>query len=43
VPVLLYIVADARQNESFNIFVPLTVAVGCTLVLWRQRAEITPA
>lgn len=43
VPVLLYVVADARQNESFNIFVPLTVAVGCIAVLWRQRAEITPA
>ena len=43
VPVLLYVVADARQNESFNIFVPLTVAVGCIAVLWRQRSEITPA
>ncbi len=43
VPVLLYMIADARQNESFNIFVPLAVAVGCIAVLWRQRAEIAPA
>jgi len=43
VPVLLYVIADARQNESFNIFVPLAVAVGCIAVLWRQRAEIAPA
>jgi hypothetical protein len=43
VPVLLYVVADARQNESFSIFVPLAVAVGCIAVLWRQRAEIAPA
>ena len=43
VPVLLYVVADARQNESFNIFVPLAVAVSCIAALWRQRTEITPA
>ncbi len=43
VPVLLYVVADARQNESFNIFVPLAVSIGCLAVLWRQRTEITPA
>jgi len=43
VPVLLYVVADARQNESFSIFVPLAVAVSCIAVLWRQRSEVTPA
>jgi hypothetical protein len=43
VPVLLYVVADARQNESFSIFVPLAVAVSCTAALWRQRSEVTPA
>ena len=43
VPVLLYVVADARQNESFNIFVPLAVAVSCIAVLWQQRREVTPA
>ena len=43
VPVLLYVVADARQNESFNIFVPLAVAVSCIAVLWPQRREVTPA
>jgi Glycosyltransferase family 87 len=43
VPVLLYVVADARQNESFNIFVPLAVAVSCIAVLWQQRSEVTPA
>jgi hypothetical protein len=42
VPVLLYVVADVRQNESFNIFVPLAVAASCIAVLWRQRTEITP-
>jgi glycosyl transferase family 87 len=43
VPVLLYVVADARHNESFNIFVPLAVTVGCIAALWRQRTEITLA
>jgi hypothetical protein len=43
VPVLLYVVADARQNESFNIFVPLAVAVACIAVLWQQRREVSPA
>ena len=43
VPVLLYVVADARQNESFNIFVPLAVTVSCIVVLWQQRSEVTPA
>ena len=43
VPVLLYVVADARQNESFNIFVPLAVAVASIAVLWPQRSEVTPA
>jgi len=42
VPVLLYVVADVRQNESFNIVVPLAVAVGCIGALWRQRSEIAP-
>ena len=43
VPVLLYVVADARQNESFNIFVPLAVTVSCIAALWQQRREVTPA
>ena len=43
VPVLLYVVADARQNESFSILVPLAVAVGCIAALWRQRRAITSA
>ncbi|MDP9283056.1 MAG: glycosyltransferase 87 family protein [Chloroflexota bacterium] len=42
-PVLLYVVADARQNESFSIFVPLAVAASCIAVLWRHRSEIAPA
>lgn len=42
-PVLLYVVADSRQNESLNIFVPLAVAVSCIAVLWPQRGEVTPA
>ena len=43
VPVLLYVIADARQNESFNIFVPLAVAVSCIAVLWPQRREVAAA
>jgi hypothetical protein len=40
-PVLLYVIADARRNESFNVIVPLAVAVGCIAVLWRQRGDVT--
>lgn len=40
VPVLLYVVADLRHNESFNILVPLAVTIGCIGMLWRQRSEV---
>lgn len=42
-PVLLYALADQRRNESFNILVPLVVAIACVTVLWPQRAEAEPA
>jgi hypothetical protein len=40
VPVLLYVVADTRRNESFSILVPLAVAIACIAVLWPHRGEI---
>ena len=43
VPMLLYVIADARENESFNILVPLAVTLGCIGVLWRHRRDIAPA
>jgi Glycosyltransferase family 87 len=43
VPMLLYVVADARHNESISILVPLAVSLGCIAVLWPQRREATPA
>jgi hypothetical protein len=43
VPILLYVIADARENESFSILVPLAVTLGCIGVLWRHRREIAPA
>lgn len=42
-PMLLYVIADARENESFNILVPLAVTLGCIGVLWRHRRDIAPA
>ena len=43
VPMLLYVIADARENESFNILVPLAVTLGCIAVLWPHRREVAPA
>lgn len=42
-PVLLYVVADSRRNESFSILVPLAVSLACIAVLWPQRGEAAPA
>lgn len=41
-PMLLYVVANARQSESFHIFVPLAVTLGCIVVLWPHRRDVAP-
>jgi hypothetical protein len=42
-PTLLYLVADARANESFNAAVPLALCVLCLLALRSRRREAETA
>ena len=39
VPTALYVIADARENESFSAVVPACVLVGCALALWPCRGD----
>jgi hypothetical protein len=40
-PILLYVVADARRNESFSAAVPLAVALLCVGALWSRARTVS--